>query len=225
MAREFVPNALYSYADHNVFDFESTMTLSLWLKFNVTNINAFPFAKFGNYYIQQDGANVNVIWNTSATHPVAGIGPNQGWGWQIAIPDTTTWHNYILVVNGDDPQNLYVDNVVVGSGPVFFGGGTRSLTNPLYVGSNNGSSGWNGAISHFAAYVTVISSGDRASLQTTIPSSVGSPQFYIDFDTSINEQLSSTAPTVTGTVNTVTGPTLSGGGGGTANPWYAYAQM
>jgi hypothetical protein len=219
MARQFTSGSGYSYADNAVFDLPTTGTLSLWVKLPDLTTSRFIITKFGNYQISQSNGDVHVLYNTSATHPVLTIGPNQTWGWAVPIPSAGVWYNLILTWSADDPVAAYLDNVVVSGGASFFGGSTRDLTQPLQVGSNAGNAWINGEISHLAMYNTVVSSGDRASLQTTIPSAVGTPQAYIDFDTSINEQLASIAPTVTGTVNTTTGPTLSGGGGGGGAPF------
>jgi concanavalin A-like lectin/glucanase superfamily protein len=218
MAKEFVPTAYYTYADNNVLDLGTAGSIALWLKFTDTSTFAIIVIKDGNYIIEQSGSNVNVIRKRSAGHP---SGAGQGWGWSVAIPSTGVWHQITLIVSGDEATDLYLNNVTQG-GAGFFGGGTEVLTNPLHVGANGGSQAWNGAIAEFALYATALSAGNVTSLQTTAPSGVGSPQAYISFDASVDEQIASITPTTTGTINTVTGPTLGGGGGGGAMALKSY---
>jgi hypothetical protein len=214
VARQFVPAANYTYADNNALDMLAQGTLAVWLQFVNTTTNGFPLIKDHNYTVYQNGANLEVHYKQSGSHPT---GPNQAWGWARAIPSTGVWHHVALTVNGDEPDDLFINGVSVGTGPSFFGGGAASLTNPLFVGGAFGQN-WNGAIAHFAMWSTVLSGSDITALQTTAPSSVGSPQAYISFEASVNEQIAGITPTSTGTINTVTGPTLGGGGGTIQQP-------
>jgi len=217
MAREFVPTSRLEYADNACFDYTSDFTAALWFYPYGSGGDRELIRKAFNYIIRTSGSDLLLIWWN-------GSGALRGFLTSVT-PLLNQWNQAVFTVSADEPQSMYVNGTDLGLSVTNFGGGTRALTDNFFIGGSASGEAFDGRLAEIGLWNSVLTSGNVTSLQTQKPNTVGSPMAYIPLDADTDEKIVGITPSVTGTINTVSHPPALSGGGGTANPWYYYAQQ
>lgn len=183
MARQFNgTNQSLQSASNIDLSAQSVITVAFWMWWDT-------FASDNDLAIEftaQQELNKGFIVNPNQASGVFQIGlggsGSEEWSDSCTRPSAAVWHQYIFQIDRATPANaLWIDNSSqslstlshIASSYTNFG---NALLNVMC--RNNASLFGAGRMAELAIYSGTLTAGQRASLQTSVPSVVGSPLFY-----------------------------------------------
>jgi len=203
MARDFSASYL-QYADNPALDFTTEMTIAAWFNADSWAAGASEMVrKDGNYILRYEGglSTSRFIWfDGSLVRYVEGGG----------AVSTGAWRHLVGQASANDAYRLYLDGTSAGGSPTTFTGASRTLTNPLLMGSNgSGAQHLDGRLAEVGIWVAVLDTAEVAALAKGCSPALIRPaslRFYAPLIRDGNDLKIGLIPSVSGTVNVVDHP-------------------